>query len=240
MDDLHIWTARPTDFKDEQWKDFVELLDATEHLRVSQFKVQADRRAYVLAHVLRRLALASVLAVDPSLIVFSRDDSGKPLLSAPGERDIFFSHSHIRDAVVCAVTRSGPIGIDIESLQNGNADFDLLESFVVLPDAQRRAAELGSDPTAQFFFYWTALEAFWKAAGTGLSSANPRIRCQKNRLGVFEVELEGASPVEPKARLVPVPALVGCAVTLALNYPAAHHFNGEARIKKLFHEDIQQ
>ena len=152
MDDLHIWTARPTDFKDEQWKNFVELLDATERLRISQFKAQADRRAYVLAHVLRRLALASVLAVDPSLIVFSRNESGKPLLSAPGEREIFFSHSHIRDAVVCAVTRSGPIGIDIESLQNGNADFDLLESFVVLPDAQRRAAELGSDPTAQFFF----------------------------------------------------------------------------------------
>lgn len=246
--DVQIWTASPQNFQAAQCSDLSLLLDKTECLLSEQFNVEADRHAYVLAHALRRLALARALAVAPSSIVFSREANGKPVLVGPPERAIFFGHSHTRAAVVCAVTRIGPIGIDAEVSQDRIADFELLESFVALPDAQRREEEVGADPARQFYFYWTALEAFWKATGTGLSSENPRIRCQKNRFGLFEISLEVDGPVKPVARVIPVQSPAGCSITLALSYPTAHqcsfptirHVQGEAELNQLFNKHLQQ
>jgi hypothetical protein len=89
--------------------------------------------------------------------------------------------------------------------------------LVVLPDARQRETELGADPEQQFFFYWTALEAFWKAVGCGLSSANPPIRCQKTRNGRFEI-FQPASAIGTKAQVIALNAPPGCWLTLVRAY----------------------
>lgn len=214
---VQIWTACPGEPDDAQWGELALLLDATEQVRAGQFRREADRRAYVLAHALRRAALARTLAVDPDEIAISHEATGRPVLtspSAPG--DIFFSHSRSRDAVACAVTRAAPVGIDIESIDGVIADFDLLAPYAALPDPRRCEAELGPYRSRQFFFYWTALEAFWKAAGTGLSPANPRIRCAKNLSGMFEIGLETDGGEKSVGRVIPLQAPAGCSLTLAL------------------------
>jgi len=213
---VQIWTAQPDEPDEAQWAELALLLDETEQRRSRQFKMATDHRAYVLAHALRRAALARALAVAPHEIVISDEASGQPvLIGAPAKRQMFFSHSRSRDAVVFALSHAGPIGIDVASVDPAIADFDLLAQFVALPEARRREADLGSDPARQFFFYWTALEAFWKAAGTGLASGNPRIRCEKNRSGTFDILLEASGAQRPSARVVPVNAPPGCMVTLA-------------------------
>ena len=231
--EVHVWTARPDDFDDAQWRQMALLLDDGERIQSSRFKREADRRAYVLAHALRRAALAGILEVAPSTIVFSREDNGKPVLIEPRDEAIFFSHSRSRSIVACAVTRIGPVGIDVEPIQPGNADFDLLANFVAVPDPQRREAELGADQSRQFFFYWTALEAFWKAAGTGLSSAHPRIRCQKNQAGQFEITSE-ANGFASKARLIPVQSPADSVIALVLSVPLGHVGEADIEIKRNF------
>jgi 4'-phosphopantetheinyl transferase len=219
---LQIWTAQPAEPDDAQWAELALLLDETEQLRAGQFRVVADRRTYVLAHALRRAALAGELAVAPDEIVISHEIGGKPVLAAPpGRPGLFFSHSRCRAAVALALSRAGPVGIDVASIAPAIADFDLLARFVALPQARQRETELGSDPAHQFFFYWTALEAFWKAAGTGLAAGNPRIGCVKNPGGTFDVLLETSTAQGPSARVVPVNAPPGCMVTLACLAPPA-------------------
>lgn len=220
--EVRVWTARPDDFSDAQWLNMALSLDNMERIQSGRFKWEADRRAYILAHALRRTALAEILEVAPSTIVFSCEENGKPLLIEPLEAAIFFSHSRSRSMVACAVTRIGPVGIDVEATQQGNADFDLLANFATLPDSLRREAELGADPSRQFFFYWTALEAFWKADGGGLSFANPRIQCQKNQRGQFEIALETDGFAMSKARLIPVRSPADCSIALVLNYSRGH------------------
>lgn len=213
---VQIWTASPRTPSDAQWRELEHLLDRAEQDRARQFKTSDDRRAYVLAHALRRAALARVLAVEPDDVVVSHAANGRPLLAAAANRpEIFFSHSRSREMVVCAVTRAGPVGIDVEPVDIVAADFDLLAPYMVLPDAQRRQAELGSDPSAQFFFYWTALEAFWKAAGTGLSSSNPRIVCRKNPLDAFEIAFVTDASVKV-ASVIPLASQTRCSVTVVL------------------------
>jgi 4'-phosphopantetheinyl transferase len=214
---VDIWMASPADFNEAQFSAFSALLDSTERAQSSRFRQPADRRAYVLAHALRRVALAQALQLAPAALVFSSDARGKPVLTAPCDPKIYFSHSHSRALVACAVTRLSPVGIDVASAQDGDADLDLLAGLVDLPDARQREAELGADPAGQFFFYWTALEAFWKAAGCGLSSANPPIRCQQTQHGRFEIFLP-ASGIYPQAQAIALSAPAGCWVTLVRVY----------------------
>lgn len=218
----NVWIAKPKEVDDEQMRSLELMLDASETERASNFRFEGDRRAYVLAHGLRRIALGDWLDVDPVSLVLSKQSSGKPVLVWPRGSRVFFSHAHTRELVAFAVTSVGRVGVDVECVVQTNPDLDLLESYVVLPGVSQRVEELGTDPAAQFFFYWTALEAFWKAEGKGLSPENPRICCEKNSAGIFEITLEGnvgACLRFPCARVSRIQAPEGCMISLAQQYP---------------------
>ena len=166
-----VWTASPGVLTDVHWSRLGALLDDGERAKARRFKLQADRHAYVLAHALMRLALAHALDVSPMAIVLSHDSRGKPVLLSPARPDVCFSHSRSRLLVACVVTTLGPVGIDVEPIREGHADFDLLARFVALRDPACQH-ERAAPAARRFFFLWTALEAFWKAQGTGLASGN--------------------------------------------------------------------
>ena len=216
-----VWIARPQEVGDEQMRSLELTLDESEIARASKFRFESDRRAYVVAHGVRRIALGDFLGVDPAGLVLEKKSSGKPALIWPDTRKVFFSHAHSRGLVAVVVSSTGPVGIDVESVAQTEPDFGLLAPYVVLPEVSRRAEEVGVDPAAQFFFYWTALEAFWKAAGKGLALENPRIHCEKNDAGTFEITLEGGgrnSRTSPCASVSRIQAPEGCVISLALQY----------------------
>ena len=210
--------ASPQEVGDTQWAYLLGLLDDDERERALQFRQTADHHSYVLAHALQRMVLGEALAIAPGAVAFSNPADGKPTLAGPRRPDLFFSLSRSRRGVVFALTTVGPVGVDIEPVSQDLPDFELLSRFLALPAPPQREAELGPDPVLQFLFYWTALEAFWKAEGGGLASANPRIAVCKNDSGGFEVAREGAPP---QARLVPMAVMRGCMIALALSYPQA-------------------
>ena len=185
--DIHIWTARPQEVEPAQWPQLTAWLDEPERLCAEKFRHVDDRHAYTLAHALRRLAVATALAMPPASLVFSSEPGGKPILTTPPDQALYFSHAHSRTLVACAVTRIGTVGIDTEPLDQDHADMALLRGLVALPDAQQRQAAPGSDHTPQFFFYWTLLEAYWKSRGRGLSLDHPMLHCQPTCEGWFEV-----------------------------------------------------
>jgi phosphopantetheinyl transferase len=221
--DVHgaqVWTARTGRVTQAQREELALLLDEDERARALQFRFDADRCAFVLAHAIRRAAIALALDSDPAHVRFSAGANGQPVLQSPQPpRPLFFSHSRSRRAVACAVGHC-PLGIDVEPIAEAAADFGLLTPFVVLPDPYSRAMELGADRVRQFFFYWTALEAFWKAAGSGLVPSNPRIHCRRNMRGLFDIALE-ADPDSPLAHAVEITSQPGCAITLVLHFAAA-------------------
>ena len=224
-----VWIARPQEVGDAQMRLLELTLGASEIARASKFRFESDRRAYVVAHGVRRIALGDVLGVDPAGLVLAKQGSGKPVLIWPRTRKVFFSHAHSRELVAVGVSSTGPVGIDVESIAQAEPDFELLTPYVVLPEVSRRAVEVGVDPAAQFFFYWTALEAFWKSAGKGLALENPRIYCEKNDAGTFEITLEVAlevalegggknSRTSPCASVSRVQASEGCVISLVQQY----------------------
>lgn len=79
----------------------------------------------------------------------------------------YFNISHSGNIVVCAVTKSMEIGIDIEVKHQVNiSDFKIQ----MIPTEWERIMS-AEDKTTAFFKYWTEKEAVIKAYGSGLSMA---------------------------------------------------------------------
>lgn len=212
--DVRVWLVRPADFGPAGREALVRLLDDDERARLGRLRLDADRHAYGVAHGACRLALGGELGVDPRSLRFCRDAHGKPALQGAAS-GLHFSLSHTRSLVACAATISGPLGIDVEPVQAmANVDAALLERFVCPP----AAGVLPAQPDAAFHACWTALEAYWKARGVGLTPANPRLRLERADEGRLHATLEHDLSGDSRLVVTPIDAGPGVAVALACRW----------------------
>ncbi|MEQ8332563.1 4'-phosphopantetheinyl transferase superfamily protein [Nisaea sp.] len=142
----------------------VRLLDRDECLEWQRKAIDADRKLYLLAHVLRRELIADLTGYPSEHIRFSRGAYGKPLLVSPDiGADLFFSLSHTDGLAIVAASRAGPVGIDAERRSRRIADAALkaVMSRGELDRISRKGPEEG-------LRLWTLKEAYSKALGLGL------------------------------------------------------------------------
>jgi 4'-phosphopantetheinyl transferase len=185
---VHIWRVplRRDDPRALLW-----LLSQDEQARAARFVFERDASAFVIAHAMLRRILAEYLSVSPQSLDFVTGQYGKPSISAPPAAAVLeFNLSHSADLALIAVSRGGPVGVDIERLDPRIEHLDLAEQF--FSPAERAA--LRSLPSAVdamtegFFNAWTRKEAYLKATGHGIARG----------LHHFDVTL---SPSEPAALL---------------------------------------
>lgn len=178
---VEVWTANPDGLGCGACQAFARMLDPQERERASRMKFDADRRAFVVAHAMRRMALGFALGIDPQEVRIGSGPHGQPLLLEHGADAPYFSLTRSRELVAVALDWRGPVGIDAEPVRDG-VDADLLDAYM----------DLGERPPQDdegFYAHWTALEAYWKACGLGLSTAHPRIALQPCGEGCLEVLL---------------------------------------------------
>jgi 4'-phosphopantetheinyl transferase len=173
--DIDVWVAKPSDFCDAVWPVFACGLDASERVRLGKFRLERDRRSFLLLHALKRHALAEHLELLPSQLRFGRTETGRPYLVEPANSAVGFSLSRTPDLVVCAVTGGREIGIDIESCDRLEPDPDVLAPFVTADTLDALSVEDHGERRRRFAVCWTVVEAFGKALGRGLSSENPKL-----------------------------------------------------------------
>jgi 4'-phosphopantetheinyl transferase len=140
----------------------VELLDPAERLRRETLRRDADRVRFTLGAVTLRLGAAAALDVDAADVRVRRvcrdcrGPHGRPEL--PGT-DLYASVAHSGERVAVALTRTAPVGVDVEVLHAVDLD--------TLPASVLGAGEQVTDERG-FFRYWTRKEAVVKATGDGL------------------------------------------------------------------------
>lgn len=151
-----------------------DLLDRGERARALAFRFEADRRRYVAAHLLLRLALADRLRVPTSEVRFERQRGvgaarSKPRLTRAlrSRLDLRFSLSHGGDHLLVA-TAHREVGVDVEPPIRPEA-----AAAVVTALHRRESAEIAALPPAQqpaaVCLVWVRKESLLKAVGTGLS-----------------------------------------------------------------------
>jgi 4'-phosphopantetheinyl transferase len=168
VDSIRIWTLALDGIPEPLWPWLAAILPAVESERAARFVFERHRRQYVAAHALTRLMLTAATGgvAAPAAWTFEIGAHGKPQVS--GEAGLQFNLSHCEGAVVCAVSDSVEIGVDIECVDR-RVPLELAGTHF----AACEAAWLRSLPAAQrpigFLRLWTLKEAYIKATGLGLA-----------------------------------------------------------------------
>lgn len=160
-----VWSI-PLDCAASAEQEFSKLLDPVEAARAARFATREQRRRYALSHSAVRLILSAFIGLDPRSIRIAIGVWGKPYLLGPGPN---FSLSHDGDLALVAVTRQGPIGVDVERVRSGLELAAFARPLVRARDVACIDALAPEERSRGWFKAWTRLEAAAKAAGKGLS-----------------------------------------------------------------------
>lgn len=146
--------------------DAYAMLDASERCRVKSRRAVADRDPLALSYALHRLLLGRILDCDAADVPIGRDASGCPRLPGTG---LFTSLSHAgRNVAALAVTATGPVGVDIESISRASFMPEIAHRICHPADAAEIAGQYGPQRNHDLLALWVRKEAFLKAAGIGL------------------------------------------------------------------------
>ncbi len=155
------------------------VLSEEEIRRARRFVYPRDRDRYVRAHTVLHRVLGEHAGVSARAISFVANEYGKPeITSQTITRPLHFNLSHSAGVAVLAVSRSYPLGVDIELLRPMDAEvaehhFSGRELFTL--------RSLRSETwLSGFYRCWTSKEALLKGEGLGLNVS----------LSAFDVEVD--------------------------------------------------
>ena len=206
--EVHLWRI-VLEVSNEAIRSATELLTADELQRADRFRFERDRRRFALARAATRRILAQYLEIEPQGLSFEYGKTGKPdLIRALNPLGLRFNLSHSYELSLLAVTRTVPLGVDIELIDRNFFDKAIVHCFFS-PDEVRCLFALPEEARAEAFFScWTRKEAYIKALGEGLSlpldsfsvnfgpdippallrvNTNPR---EVNRWSVYDIEAD--------------------------------------------------
>jgi 4'-phosphopantetheinyl transferase len=164
-DACEVWWADPA----AQSEAHLALLDATERGRRENLRNPPDQARFVVAAALLRLVVAANLQVAPVAVEVDRTcdrcgaPHGRPRI--PGS-DLHVSVSHAGSRVAIALTRLGPVGVDVEQIKDLDP-FPLARQVLGPGEAVRDVAD--------FFITWSRKESVVKAVGDGLRAPLPEV-----------------------------------------------------------------
>ena len=128
---------------------------------VELFRVVIKKRSE--AQVALRQVLSSYLEQEPEEICFEKNPNGK--LEHP---KIFFNLSHSQELAVIAVSRIGPVGVDIEYFRDIKNLLAIAKRFFFFNEFTYLESLSGEPQTIAFLKLWTAKEALVKVRGSRL------------------------------------------------------------------------
>ncbi|WP_353947353.1 4'-phosphopantetheinyl transferase superfamily protein (plasmid) [Streptomyces sp. HUAS MG91] len=135
--------------------------------RYRQTPAAADRFTFAVSRMVIKYTAAAVLEAAPADLDIAYQPGGRPVLRGFGE-ELHLSLAHTEELVVVAVSGSGPVGVDTESVDR-EASYALLRAQVCTPEEAKELDALPEDERRlRFLRLWTLKEAYTKALGHGM------------------------------------------------------------------------
>lgn len=137
---------------------------------IYESKIDKSTRTSQKEHsrTIRKKILAHYLSLNESDIHIEPDEMGKPVLIHP-KTDLSFSTSYTRSCWVFALSRSGPIGIDVEDINSDPDTLKIARRFFHQSEYEYLSNIPEINRVRTFYQFWTLKEAYLKAMGTGLA-----------------------------------------------------------------------
>jgi 4'-phosphopantetheinyl transferase len=151
------------------------LLPAADRARAARFRRAEDRDRTIVAWALVRTLLGERLGEAPADVAIERHcvrcgsgDHGKPRL-ADTSAGLHFSLAHSGPHVVVALSRAGPVGVDVERLKPAT-DYGPMVRRTLTADEAVAFGAAGARPR-DFLRTWVRKEAVTKAVGSGIATS---------------------------------------------------------------------
>ena len=157
-------------------------LSAPETARAERFHFARDRNRYIRGRGFLRSILGQVCGQDPASLVLGTGAQGKPFLL---NSQLAFNLSHSGGLAVLAISKTGPLGIDLEFIDRQADIAGLAQSCLTEQETAVLARLPEHERRARFFAFWTAKEARMKLTGEGMSLGPQQI----------ELDLRNGMPV---------------------------------------------
>jgi len=135
------------------------VLDEGERSRAAGFRFDRDRVRFLRRRAALRHTLAAYTSRPAAALEFRSSEFGKPALSGGP----FFNASSSGDTALVAVSRSHPVGVDVEIVRPAG-DEEAIARRLFAPEEVAAIANV-----EDFFRCWSRKEAYVKAVGHGLS-----------------------------------------------------------------------
>ena len=166
---IDLWLVQPAKIRDPRLlADYPRLLTAEEQAKQQRFRFDKDRHSALITRAFVRTLLSHYADVAPEDWRFSKGHKNKPEIINP-PLPLRFNLSHAQGLIVCGVTLTHDIGVDVEYLRRRSATDKLARRYF----APSEVAELECHPAEhrgdRFFDYWTLKESYIKAVGDGLA-----------------------------------------------------------------------
>jgi 4'-phosphopantetheinyl transferase len=164
-DEVHVWHFS-LELPASVFGALLVHLDDKEKERAARFKFPPPRNQFIASHAFLRTVLARYLQTDSRSLRFRTLAQGKPELI---EGNLSFNLSHTDGAAVVAISRSRPVGVDVERIRENFDPLELAERFFSREETEWLRAQPDDQRFGAFFSCWTAKEAYIKACGDGMS-----------------------------------------------------------------------
>lgn len=145
------------------------LLTASELERFSRFKVDSKKIEFLVSRILLHHLAAIYTGHKTGELDTLADEKGRPFWFSNGKKiPLFFSLSHTKSMVCCAVSRNEKVGVDVELLRLRKYIAELTKK-VFSEEEKEVYVSLPKRKQLPFFYgSWTLKEACVKALGEGL------------------------------------------------------------------------
>ncbi len=164
-----VWWMTVDDLSGQVRDRWTAQLGPEEAGRASRLRREADRNAFVAAHMLLRVLLTACTGAPVSRWRFSDGPHGKPELHADHALpELQFSLSHSAGAVACGVARGHRIGVDIETHAKLPEVMEIADAHFAPEERALLLAAGAEGRLPMFYTLWTLKEAVLKATGRGL------------------------------------------------------------------------
>ncbi|PBC60239.1 hypothetical protein BKI49_29885 [Streptomyces sp. Tue6028] len=172
--EVHVWAVREPGPGNEKalWR-CLSLL-SREELRRRRTMVPSQRALYASAHAALRSVTAAYAGRHPSEVAFVRGRLGKPHVA--GDPGLRVSLAHTEGVSLVAVSRDGPVGVDVERIRPLRDPAGLRRQVLSDEEAERWPADREGPLNSGLFTHWACKEAVLKALGSGLAGDLTSVR----------------------------------------------------------------
>ena len=152
------------------------LLAPSEAERAARFRFEGGRERAIAGRGQLRAILGRCLGAEPAGLEFSYGPRGKPALAGVWSGSGWhFNLAHSSDRALLAVTRSGPVGVDVERIRPLREVGPAVSRFFSPRESAAFQALVAEQKPEAFFRLWTRKEAWLKATGEGITESLDRV-----------------------------------------------------------------